>query len=53
VIPVSSGPSNGSDKTDELPGERGHIGRAHGGRCPGGGRGPDIGMAPAPRPDFR
>jgi hypothetical protein len=55
VIPVSSGPSIGTDKTAEFPGERGHTMRAHGGggTCRGGGRGPDIGMAPAPRPDFR
>jgi hypothetical protein len=55
VIPVSSGPSTGTDKPDELPAERGHTMRAHGGggTCRGGGRGPDIGMAPAPRPDFR
>jgi hypothetical protein len=55
VIPVSSGPSIGTDKTNDFPGERGHPVRAHGGggTCRGGGRGPDIGMAPAPRPDFR
>jgi hypothetical protein len=55
LIPVSSGPSIGTDKTAEFPGERGHTVRAHGGggTCRGGGRGPDIGMAPAPRPDFR
>jgi hypothetical protein len=56
LIPVSSGPSNGTDKgADAFPAERGHTVRAHGGggTCRGGGRGPDIGMAPAPRPDFR
>ena len=55
VIPVSSGPSTGTDKTDELPAERGRAMRVHGGggTCRGGGRGPDIGMAPAPRPGFR
>ena len=55
VIPVSTGPSVGTDKTGEFPAERGHAVRAHGGggTCRGGGRGPDIGMAPAPRPDFR
>ena len=55
LIPVSSGPSNGTDQTDEFPTEPGHVVRAHGGggTCRGGGRGrgPDIGMAP--RPDFR
>jgi hypothetical protein len=54
VIPVSIGPSAGTDKTDGLPEERGHTVIAHGGggTCRGGGRGPGIGM-PAPRPDFR
>jgi hypothetical protein len=56
VIPVSSGPSAGTDKTDEAPADRGRTMVAHGGgggRCGGRGRGPGIGMAPAPRPDFR
>ncbi len=55
VIPVSSGPSTGTDKTDELPADRGRTMIAHGGggTCRGGGRRPGIGMAPAPRPDFR
>jgi hypothetical protein len=52
VIPASSTPSTGSDGTDELPATRGRTMVAHGG---GGcrGRGPGIGMAPGPRPDFR
>ena len=55
LIPVSSGPSVGTDPTGDLPADRGHTMVAHGGggRCRGGGRGPGIGMAPAPRPDFR
>lgn len=55
VIPVSSGPSAGTDKTDELPAARGRtmVARGGGGTCRGRGRGPGIGMAPAPRPDFR
>lgn len=55
VIPVSSGPSTGTDKTDGLPADRGRTMIAHGGggTCRGRGRGPGIGMAPAPRPDFR
>jgi hypothetical protein len=54
VMPASSGPSAGPDETDELPAVRGHtmVGRG-GGRCRGGGRGPGIGIAAAPRPDFR
>ena len=55
VIPASSGPSTGSDWTDELPTAKGGgtmvIGG--GGRCPRRGRGPGIGIAGAPRPDFR
>ena len=55
VIPVSSGPSNGTDKTDEPPADRGRtmIAPGGGGTCRGRGRGPGIGMAPVPRPDFR
>jgi hypothetical protein len=55
VIPVSSGPSAGTDKTDELPAAEGRtmVARGGGGTCRGRGRGPGIGMAPAPRPDFR
>jgi hypothetical protein len=54
VIPASSGPSAGSDGTDELPAVRGRTMVAHGGgTCRGRGRGPGIGIAPAPRPDFR
>ena len=52
VIPASSGPSAGSDGTDELPATRGRTMVGHGGRgCRG--RGPGIGIAGAPRPDFR
>ena len=52
LIPVSSGPSTGSDRTDELPEVRGRTMVARGGgTCRGRGRGPGIGAAP--RPDFR
>lgn len=55
MIPVSSGPSAGVDKTDEIPRDRGRtmVVGGGGGTCRGRGRGPGIGMAPAPRPDFR
>jgi hypothetical protein len=54
VIPASSGPSAGSDRTDELPAARGRtIVAGGGGTCRGRGRGPGIGIAAAPRPDFR
>ena len=54
VIPVSSGPSTGADWTDERPTARGGTMVAGGGgRCRGGGRGPGIGIAGVPRPDFR
>ena len=54
LIPVSSGPSAGSDEPGELPAVRGTTMVGHGGgRCRGGGRGPGIGIATAPRPDFR
>jgi hypothetical protein len=55
MIPVSSGPSAGVDKTDEIPADRGRpmVVGGEGGTCRGRGRGPGIGMAPAPRPDFR
>lgn len=54
VIPASSGPSTGSDWTDELPRARGGtMVVGGGGRCPRRGRGPGIGIAGAPRPDFR
>jgi hypothetical protein len=54
VIPVSSGPSTGSDKADEFPPARGRTMVAGGGgTCRGRGRGPGIGIAGAPRPDFR
>jgi hypothetical protein len=54
LIPVSSAPSAGPDETGELPPVRGGVMVGHGGgRCRGGGRGPGIGIATAPRPDFR
>lgn len=54
LIPVSSGPSAGPDETGDLPGVGGRAMVGHGGgRCPRGGRGPGIGIATAPRPDFR
>jgi hypothetical protein len=54
VIPVSSGPSPGSDRADEFPPAEGRTMVAGGGgTCPGRGRGPGIGIATAPRPDFR
>lgn len=54
LIPVSSGPSAGLDEPGELPAVRGGIMVGHGGgRCGGGRRGPGIGIATAPRPDFR
>jgi hypothetical protein len=52
LIPASSGPSAGSDRTAELPAARGHtIVARGGGTCRGRGRGPGIGGAP--RPGFR
>jgi len=54
VIPASSGPSPGSDSADEPPAARGRTMVVRGGgTCRGGGRGPGIGIAGAPRPDFR
>jgi hypothetical protein len=54
VIPVSSGPSIDTDRTDELPGSQGRpMGGGGGGTCRGGGRGPGIGISGAPSPDFR
>jgi hypothetical protein len=54
VIPVSSGPSPGSDRADEFPPAQGRTMVARGGgTCRGRGRGPGIGIATAPRPDFR
>lgn len=50
LIPASSGPSAGPDDSAELPAVHRPYG---GGRCRGGGRGPGIGIARAPRPDFR
>jgi hypothetical protein len=52
VIPASSGPSIGTDRTDEIPAVEGRTMVARGGgTCRGRGRGPGIGRAP--RPDFR
>lgn len=54
LIPASSGPSAGSEPADELPAAHGRtIVARGGGRCGGRGRGPGIGIAAAPRPDFR
>jgi hypothetical protein len=54
VIPASSGPSTGPDQTDDLPRARGRtMVTRGGGTCPGRGRGPGIGIATGPRPDFR
>jgi hypothetical protein len=54
VIPASSGPSTGADRTDDFPGARGRtIVTGGGGTCRGRGRRPGIGIATAPRPDFR
>jgi hypothetical protein len=54
AIPVSSGPSTAAEPADETPTATGrHYGGGRGGRCGGRGRGPGIGIAAAPRPDFR
>jgi hypothetical protein len=54
LIPASSGPSTTPEWTDEGPAGRGRtLGVRGGGKCPGRGRGPGIGIATAPRPDFR
>jgi hypothetical protein len=54
VIPVSTGPSTGSDWSDDFPRAKGGTMVVRGGgRCPPRGRGPGIGIAAAPRPDFR
>jgi hypothetical protein len=55
LIPASTGPSVGSDGTDDVPAVEGRgvaVGGG-GGTCRGRGRGPGIGIATAPRPDFR
>jgi hypothetical protein len=54
LIPASSGPSTAIEPSDEVPTVRigSHGGRA-GGRCGPRGRRPGIGIAAAPRPDFR
>jgi hypothetical protein len=60
VIPASSGPSAAAEPTDEFPTflggggsgmGGGGSGMGGGGRCPG--RGPGIGIAGTPSPDFR
>lgn len=54
LIPASSGPSAGPDDIAEIPTVHGRTMVGHGGgRCPRGGRRPGIGIAGAPRPDFR
>lgn len=54
LIPASSGPSTTPEWTDEGPATGGRsLGVRGGGKCPGRGRGPGIGIATAPRPDFR
>jgi hypothetical protein len=54
LIPASNGPTTGPDEANDLPAARGRtMGGRGGGRCRGGGRGPGIGIAAAPRPDFR
>ncbi|HJR16568.1 MAG TPA: hypothetical protein VJ808_06920 [Gemmatimonadales bacterium] len=54
LIPASSGPSPSADRGGDLPRSGGHtmVGRG-GGKCGGRGRGPGIGIAGVPRPDFR
>jgi hypothetical protein len=53
VIPASDS-SSGTNEADEPSPLEGRTKGGHGGgTCRGGGRGPGIGMAPAPRPDFR
>jgi hypothetical protein len=53
LIPASSGSSAGPDETAEFPEVRGRTVVARGGTCGGRGRGPGIGIATRPRPDFR
>lgn len=54
LIPASSGPSSSPDVTDEFPEAHGPtLGVRGGGKCGGRGRGPGIGIATGPRPDFR
>lgn len=54
VIPASSGPSISPDDTDAYPAARGRVIVSRGGgNCGGRGRRPGIGIAAAPRPDFR
>jgi hypothetical protein len=54
VVPTSSGPSTGSNWTDQEPAIRGRTGVARkGGTCRGRGRKAGIGIAAGPRPNFR
>jgi hypothetical protein len=54
LIPASPGSSAGPDWTDDLPRAKGAtMVVGGGGRCPRRGRGPGIGIAGIPRPDFR
>jgi hypothetical protein len=53
LIPASTGPSSGTDEADAASPEEGREKERGGGKCRGGGRGPGIGIAAAPRPDFR
>ncbi len=54
LIPASSGPSAEPSWNGETPTVRGGAFVVRGGgRCPRRGRGPGIGIATAPRPDFR
>jgi hypothetical protein len=54
LVPASSGPSTAIDPSDEIPAVRiGSYGGRAGGRCGPRGRRPGIGIAAAPRPDFR
>jgi hypothetical protein len=54
LIPASSGPSTAIEPSDEIPAVRsGSYGGRAGGRCGPRGRRPGIGIAAAPRPDFR
>jgi hypothetical protein len=54
IIPASSGPSPAPPLTDDFPtAQGGTFAVRGGGRCPPRGRRPGIGIATAPRPDFR
>ena len=54
LIPASSGPSISPDDADAYPATHGRVIVSRGGgNCGGRGRRPGIGIAAAPRPDFR